>query len=90
MPGTIKHYASPSFWQNYNRLPEGTKKIADKNFEILKSNPSHPSLHLKKVGKYWSARVGRKYRAIGIETGDGIIWFWIGKHSEYEKILILK
>ena len=39
------------------------------------------------MGKYWSVRVGRKYRAIGIEIDEGIIWFWIGKHSEYEKIL---
>jgi len=68
-------------------LPENIKKLADKNFELLKKNPYHPSLHLKKVGKYWSVRVGKKYRAIGIEIKEGIIWFWIGKHSEYEKIV---
>jgi hypothetical protein len=27
-------------------------------------------LHLKKVGPYWSARVGLRYRALAVET-DG-------------------
>jgi len=87
MSRALKHYASPSFWEEYEKLPENIKKLADKNFELLKENPYHPSLHLKKVGKYWSVRVGKKYRAIGIEIEEGIIWFWIGKHSEYEKII---
>ena len=87
MSGALKHYASPSFWEEYEKLPENIKKLADKNFELLKENPYHPSLHLKKIGRYWSVRVGKKYRAIGIEIGKGIIWFWIGKHSEYEKII---
>ncbi len=87
MSRTLRHYAAPSFWDRYKRLPEDIKKLANKNFDLLKNNPHHPSLHLKKVGKYWSIRVSRKYRAIGIEIEEGIIWFWIGKHSEYEKII---
>lgn len=27
------------------------------------------------------------YRAIGIIQGEDIVWFWIGNHSEYDKIL---
>ena len=87
MSRTLKHYASPAFGEKYEQLPENIKKLADKNFELLKKNPYHPSLHLKKVGRYWSVLVGKKYRAIGIEIEEGIIWFWIGKHSEYEKII---
>ncbi len=87
MSRNLKHYANPTFWEKYEQLPENIKKLADKNFELLKKNPYHPSLHLKKVGRYWSVRVGKKYRAFGIEIEEGIIWFWIGKHSEYEKII---
>jgi len=87
MSKTLKHYANPTFWEKYKELPENIKKLANRNFELLKKNPYHPSLHLKKVGRYWSVRVGKKYRAIAIEIGEGIIWFWIGKHSEYEKII---
>jgi len=35
-----------------------------KNFELLKKNPYHPSLHLKKVGRYWSVRVGKNIELV--------------------------
>jgi hypothetical protein len=35
-----------------------------------------------------SARVGRVYRAVGVHSAsDEIVWFWIGPHDEYEKLL---
>ncbi len=88
MQRNIKHYASPSFWTYYEKLPVDVQKLADRNFEILKNNPKHPSLHFKKVGKYCSVRVGMKYRALGLEIEDGLLWFWIGTHSEYDKMIL--
>lgn len=82
----MKHFASPDFWDCYNRLPLSIQQLADKNFEILKNNPEHPSLHFKKVGKYWSVRVGNRYRTLGIEIEKGILWFWIGTHEEYNQL----
>jgi hypothetical protein len=83
----VKHLASPDFWRHYNSLPEEIKSLADKNFNLLKNNPHHPSVRLKKVGVNWSARVGINYRALGKGSSEGIIWTWIGPHSEYNKIL---
>jgi hypothetical protein len=83
----MKHFAVPSFWENYFKLPNEIQQMADKNFELLKTTPNHPSLHLKQVGKYWSVRVSKKYRAIGIDSEGNIIWFWIGSHSDYDKII---
>jgi hypothetical protein len=83
----MRHFASPSFWEKYEDLPDSIQALADKNYEILKTDPKHPSLHLKKVGKYWSVRVGRKYRALGVDVEEGILWFWIGTHAEYDKLL---
>ena len=54
----MKHFASPDFWFHYRLLPEPIQNLADKNFAFLKENPNHPSLRLKKVGFYWSVRVG--------------------------------
>ena len=35
-----------------------------------------------------AARVGRSYRALGVLTAsDEVLWFWIGPHDEYEKVL---
>ncbi len=83
----MRHFASPSFWQCYGKLPPSIKDLADHSFDLLKANPRHPSLHLQKVGKYWSARVGRKHRAVAIELEEGLLWFWIGTHAEYDKLV---
>jgi len=53
----------------------------------MKANPSHPSLHFKRVGKFWSARVGLHYRALAVEEEHGFAWVWIGTHDEYERML---
>ena len=83
----MKHLASFKFWDCYNNLPPYIQKIADKNFDILKENSKHPSLHFKKIGKYWSARVGIAYRALAISVDEDILWFWIGSHSDYDKLI---
>ena len=63
---------------------------ADKSFELLKADPYHPSLHLKKIGgrkQLWSARAGARYRVLGMEEPEGIVWFWIGSHADYDRML---
>ena len=84
------HYTTPKFWERYDRLPPEVQSLADKNYELLKIDPTHPSLHFKKVGRYWSVRVGREYRAVGVEASEGIVWFWIGTHREYDRLIGVK
>lgn len=81
----MRHFTLPSFWELYVQLPAPIQELADKNYELLKKNPRHPSLQLKKVGKYWSVRVGLKYRAVAVEIEEGLLWFWIGTHAEYDR-----
>jgi mRNA-degrading endonuclease RelE of RelBE toxin-antitoxin system len=83
----MNHFANPSFWECYRKLPRNIQKLADENFKLLKEDPKHPSLHLKKVGRYWSARVGIKYRTVAVEIEEGLVWFWIGTHAEYDKLI---
>jgi hypothetical protein len=71
----------------YNALPPDVRAVADKNFELLRTNPRHPSLHFKRIGKFCSVRAGIHHRALGTEVPDGIMWVWIGTHSEYDKII---
>jgi hypothetical protein len=68
------HRSTPEFWRRYEELPENVRNLADKNFELLKANQSHPSLQFKKVGGFWSARVGRAYRALAVEEGGDFVW----------------
>ena len=81
------HYASPSFWEAYQNLPKTIQELADKNYQLLKANPDHPSLHFKRIRAYFSVRVGIQYRALGIEVKEGVLWFWIGSHADYDKLL---
>ncbi len=83
----MRHFASPDFWHHYRQLPEHVRELADKNFVLLKANSRHPSIRLKKAGPFWSARVGSGYRTLGKDRPEGIVWFWIGTHAEYDKLL---
>lgn len=83
----MKHFTSPAFWAAYERLPAEVRTLADRNFELLKADPSHPSLHLKKVGRFMSVRVGLHYRALGVSSDEGVVWFWIGTHADYDKLV---
>jgi hypothetical protein len=83
----LKHYTSSDFWQLYEKLPLETRELADKNYQLLKDNPRHPSLQLKRIEELWSVRIGQRYRALGIDAPDGIQWIWIGSHTEYDHIL---
>ncbi len=83
----MRHFETTEFWDHYQRLPTLVQQLADKNFALLKQNPQHPSLRLKKVGVYWSARVGLRYRVLAKERAEGLIWFWIGPHDQYERLL---
>jgi hypothetical protein len=82
----LKHTASVRFWALYDALPARVRAVADKNFQLLKSDPKHPSLHFKRLGKVWSVRVGEHHRALGHEVSDGVQWFWIGSHAEYDRL----
>jgi hypothetical protein len=83
----MNHFATPDFWYCYRQLPEEIRELADKNFALLLQNPQHPSLRFKKIGSFWSARVGLHYRALARERAEGLVWFWIGGHGEYERLL---
>ncbi len=54
---------------------------------LLKQDSRHPSLHFKRLGDYWSARVGLNYRALAVEDGSDFVWVWKGAHGEYDKLI---
>jgi hypothetical protein len=86
----MNHLALPRFWRHYDELPKHVQELADKNYKLLRADPHHPSLHFKKIGgenQLWSVRVGAHHRALGVEKPEGVVWFWIGSHSEYDRLL---
>lgn len=83
---------NPDFIKRFARLPERVKRTARKNYKLWKANPHHPSLEFKHITgtkNTYSIRAGIGWRAVGVMKPDKntIIWFWIGSHSEYDKLL---
>jgi hypothetical protein len=56
-------------------LPDEARSIADKSFELLKADSRHPSLHFKRIGPVWSARVGATIGRSGAGR-DSVVLDW--------------
>ena len=79
-----------SYWDSYNELSQDVKKQADTKFEFWKDDPFHPSLHFKCVNSednIWSVRINLDYRALAVREKNAVVWYWIGNHERYKKLL---
>ncbi len=78
------------FWNLFDVLPKGIQNQAVKAYKAWNNYPNHPGLHFKSIHStepLYSVRISRGYRALGLKDGNTITWFWIGSHSEYEKLI---
>ena len=75
----------------FQKLPEKIQKTARKNYALWKQDPStQVSRSRKKVHTrrpIYSVRVGIGWRALGIREEEVILWFWIGSHNAYDKLI---
>jgi hypothetical protein len=86
----VNSHLTEEFERLFARLPERIQKKARKNYQLWRSNPAHSSLDFKRVHSrrpIYSVRIGTGWRALGVLENDSIIWFWIGPHNAYDKIL---
>jgi mRNA-degrading endonuclease RelE of RelBE toxin-antitoxin system len=78
------------FRKSYENLPLHVQQVARDAFHQWKEDSFHPGLHFKLVHSrksIYSVRIGLSWRALGIKEGETMIWFWIGSHADYDKIL---
>jgi hypothetical protein len=78
------------FRELFAALPAQVQRQAREAYRQFKKNSAHPGLHFKKVHSdpaTYSARVSIGYRAVALLDGDAAVWFWIGSHAEYDKLL---
>lgn len=83
-------HTTKGFWKLHEPLSEQVQRQAKTAFRRFEEDPFHPSLQFKQVHDskpIYSARISRDYRAIGVKSEDEIVWFWIGSHSDYDKLL---
>jgi hypothetical protein len=86
----MRSRATRKFWRQFENLSPDVQERARQAYKQWRDNPAHPSLHFKRVSNaeaIYSVRVGLHHRALGLLDQDGVTWFWIGSHDEYERML---
>ena len=71
-------------------LPQEIQRQAREAYTRFVDNPSYPGLRFKLVHPnlpIYSVRISLDYRALGVLEDDTMVWFWIGPHSNYERLL---
>jgi mRNA-degrading endonuclease RelE of RelBE toxin-antitoxin system len=86
----VKSRTTAQFRKLFADLPGQVQEQTRAAYRQFQENPAHPSLRFKKVNPdlpIYSARISKSYRAVGQLYGDMVIWFWVGSHADYEKLL---
>jgi len=79
-----------SFRRSLENLPKDVRRQASATFRLWLADPWKRSLEFKRVHPQrlvYSVRVGLNWRALAVVEGDVARWFWIGPHSEYDRIV---
>ncbi len=83
----MKSHLTKDFRDSFSQLSERIKRLARDNYKLWRRNPFHS---FKRVGKKYptySVRIGVGWRALSFKEGYTMVWFWIGSHSEYERLI---
>ena len=86
----MNSHITDKFRKAFAELPGDVRKQARQAYRLFIENPHHPSLRFKSIHPtrpIHSVRIGLNYRAVGTREGDDIIWYWIGSHAEYDKLI---
>jgi hypothetical protein len=84
----LKHRRTKRFNKCFESLPSDIQDRAREQFLLLKQDSTHPSLGLEHKGRgVWGVRVNAAYRALAAKDGDTFVWWWIGDHDEYDRLI---
>jgi len=78
------------FRRLFSDLPFNVQRDANRAYRLFQNDPTHPGLQFKKLegeDSIYSARIGLGYRALAVMKKDRIVWYWIGSHNEYDRLI---
>jgi hypothetical protein len=82
--------ATRQFWRLFSDLPDDIQRDAKRAYRLFQANPAHAGLQFKKLegeDNIYSVRIGLNYRALAAMKKERIVWYWIGSHSEYDRLV---
>jgi len=86
----IQSRATRQFWRLFSGLPPEVQQEAERAYRLFRANPYHPGLHFKKLegqDNVYSTCISLGYRALAVKHGERVIWYWIGSHAEYDRLV---
>ena len=86
----MKSLLTEDFVHAFRLLPPSVQTQTRKNYRLWRANPTHPSLHFKRVHAHeplYSVRIGLGWRALGLLEDGSMTWFWIGSHADYDRLI---
>jgi len=86
----VKSRIAAQFCKAFSELPNQVQEQTREAYHQFKQDPWHPSLRFKQVHPelpIYSVRISRSYRAVDQRDEDTVIWFWVGSHADYDKLL---
>jgi hypothetical protein len=81
----MQSWTTRNFWRLFHDLPPDAQREAKRAYTVFQANPAHPGLQLE--DNISSARIGLGYRALAVRKADRVVWYWIGSHSEYDRLV---
>lgn len=66
------------------------KNRASEAYGTWMRDPWHPSLQFKQihaVRPIFSARIGLDWRAVCVRSEDFALWYFVGSHADYERLI---
>lgn len=86
----MKSRTTARFRRALGSLPARVQRDAKLAYQRFRDDPSRSGLDFKLVNpsrRRYSVRIGIHYRALAIRDGDELVWYWIGPHDEYERLI---
>ena len=86
----IESRTTRQFWRLFADLPLEVQQEAKRAYRLFRGNPAHPGLHFKKLegeDDIYSVRIGLNYRALAVIERNRVVWYWIGSHSDYDRLV---
>ena len=86
----MNSHSTERFRETLEQLPKETRRNAQEAYRLWQQDPQHPSLQFKRIHSTkpdYSVHVGLGWRAVGLRRGDNMVWYWIGSHADYEKLI---
>jgi len=85
-----------SFVFQVGELPLHVQKLVVTAIRLWEANPKHRSLRLhplkdtrkgRQAKGSFSISLNRQYRAIYVLDGDVAVWYWVGSHADYDRLI---